>query len=102
MPERDNNGRWIKGSTGNPTGRSPRQREERYYQIMMTVVTFADWERIIAKAVEQAKHGDAQARKWLSDYIVGTPDQKLDVTSGGKEITLKVVYMERKNNNETL
>ena len=86
MTDRDDKGRFIKGSTGNPTGRSPREREERYYQIMMTTVSFENWKRIIEKAVQQAEKGDAQARKWLGDYLVGAAVQKLDITSGGESI----------------
>jgi phage terminase large subunit len=70
---RDEKGRFIKGESGNPHGRSPREREERYYQILMTAVTFEDWKRIILKAVNQATRGDTQARKWISDYVVGSP-----------------------------
>ncbi len=83
---RDEHGRFVKGETGNPLGRSPREREERYYKIMMNSVTFEDWKRIIAKAVKQASNGDAQARKWLSDYLIGTVPQKLDITSKGESI----------------
>jgi hypothetical protein len=31
------------------------------------------WRAIIAKAVEQARDGDAKARKWLSNHLVGKP-----------------------------
>ena len=86
MTDRDANGRFVKGSIGNPTGRSPREREERYYQIMMSTVTFENWKSIILKAVQQAEKGDAQARKWLGDYLVGAAIQKLDITSGGESI----------------
>jgi len=75
MTERDNKGRFIKGSSGNPTGRAPRKREERYYEILISTVTFDDWKDIVKKAADQAKRGDAVARKWLSDYIVGVPEQ---------------------------
>jgi len=96
MTDRDANGRFIKGSVGNPTGRSPREREERYYQIMMSTVSFEDWKRIIAKAVQQAEKGDAQARKWLADYLVGTAQQTLDITSNGGPLIIKVVYDEER------
>jgi phage terminase large subunit len=76
---RDEKGRFIKGSSGNPRGRSPKDREERYYQILMTAVTYANWERIVMKAVEQAKRGDTQARKWLTDYLVGSPIERKDI-----------------------
>jgi len=92
MGDRDENGRFAKGSTGNPRGRAPREREERYYEILMSAVTFDVWEQIVKKAAEQAKKGDAMARKWLADYIVGSPIQRQEIT--GKdgnviEVTIK-------------
>ena len=80
MAERDDNGRFIKGSTGNPRGRLPREREEKYYNILMQSVTFVDWEAIVKKAAEQAKRGDAVARKWLSDYLIGPPIERKEIT----------------------
>lgn len=76
MRERDEKGRFIKGSVGNPKGRPPKAREERYYEITLSTVTFADWEEIIRKAADQAKRGDYQARKFLADYLLGPPLQR--------------------------
>jgi hypothetical protein len=86
MAQRDENGRFIKGNTGNPRGRLPKEREERYYEITLSAVTFEDWQQIVKKAAEQAKRGDAVARKWLGDYLVGAAQQKLDVTTNGENI----------------
>jgi len=57
----------------------------RYYEITVSTCTFADWARIVQKAVQQALRGDAVARKWLADYLVGTPEQNVNV-SGGLDI----------------
>lgn len=90
MTERDEKGHFVKGNSGNPTGRAPREREERYYSIMMQTVTFADWERIIAKAVDQARKGDSVARKWLSDYLIGPPIERKEITGAdGEPIKIK-------------
>jgi len=88
MTDRDANGRFVKGTTGNPRGRMPKAREEKYYEITMSTVTFTDWQVIVHKAAEQAKKGDAVARKWLSDYLVGVPETPL---SGGVEILVRYV-----------
>lgn len=80
--KRDANGRFIKGDSGGP-GRPPKAREDRYYDITMTACTFKDWEAIVRKAVSQAKRGDSVARKWLSDFLVGVPEQPL---GGGLDI----------------
>ena len=84
MPDRDENGRFLpgngcsKGHKGGP-GRPPKEREERYYEILISTVTFSDWTEIVRKAAHQAKRGDATARKWLADYIVGTPEHNLSL-----------------------
>lgn len=84
MTERDSRGRFVKGNTegskSNGGGRPPKERELRYYEITVSTCTFADWERIVRKAIQQALRGDATARKWLADYLVGTPEQNINVT----------------------
>ncbi|MFA6271401.1 MAG: hypothetical protein WC657_09445 [Candidatus Paceibacterota bacterium] len=85
MAERDDKGRFIKGNKASP-GRAPKEREERYYEITLSAVTFEDWQAIIKKAAEQARRGDAVARKFLADYLIGTAQQKLDVTTNGENI----------------
>jgi hypothetical protein len=89
------NGQFAKGNkiakNGNG-GRPPKKREERYYEIAMSACTFGDWKAIWKTAVEQAKEGDATARKWLSDYLMGPPTQKHDLNvSGGLDNTIRVI-----------
>jgi len=87
VTERDARGRFVsgngvaKGNKGGP-GRPPKKREERYYEILVSTVTYTDWTAIVKKAADQARRGDATARKWLADYIVGTPVQNLDIGGG--------------------
>ena len=81
MVERDKSGRFVAGQSGNPNGRLPKKREERFLEITLATVTFKDWAEIVEKAVEKAKRGDPIARKWLSDYIIGPPTQKAEITS---------------------
>jgi len=75
--ERDPFGRFVK-SPG--PGRPPKEREKRYLEITLSTCTFEDWGAIVAKATEQAKRGDATARKWLSDYLLGTPVQHIGIS----------------------
>ena len=72
--ERDEHGRFVKG-VGGP-GRPPRAREERFLEITLEACTFEDWKAVVKKAVELAKRGDATARKWLADYLIGPPAQR--------------------------
>jgi len=70
---------WEAGQSGNAKGRPPKEREVKYYAITMSTCTFADWKEIIQKAVKQAKGGDAVARKFLADHLVGVPEQTVNV-----------------------
>lgn len=94
MITRNNDGRFVKGVSGNPNGRPRKEREDRFYEVAVTAVTFKDWREIIDKAVSQAKRGDTAARKFLADYLMGIPVQKnehmgLDGDSIKINVTLK-------------
>ena len=71
---------FKKGQSGNPAGRPRTEREERYYEIAVSAVTFDQWRKIVQKAARQAELGDSTARKWLADYLMGTPVQRLEHT----------------------
>ncbi len=72
-------GKFVKGNKASP-GRPPKEREARYYDVLMSTVTFEDWKEIVLKAKDQAKRGDAVARKWLADYLVGAPIQRNEIS----------------------
>lgn len=44
-----------------------------YYDILTEVVTPDVWREICEKARDQALAGNAQARKWLGEYLIGKP-----------------------------
>lgn len=92
MTERDANGRFAKGESGNPKGRPPKAREERYLEIARSTVTFKQWKAIVQKAADQAERGNPTARKWLSDYLIGPPVQRTELT-GADGGTLKLEYV---------
>lgn len=67
------------GHPGGP-GRPRKPVEEKYLQRLSSRVTVKDWSEIIERAILDAKRGDTAARKWLSDYLMGTPIQRLEHT----------------------
>ena len=85
--QRLEDGKFAKGNKGGP-GRPKKEREQRFYEIAISTVTFKDWGLIIKKAVEQAKRGDSTARKFLADYLMGTPQQKLDITTNDESLNV--------------
>ena len=87
--DRDEQGRFAKGNKGGP-GRPNKARETRYYEIAMLAVTFEQWKKIIQRAGRDAERGDAAARRFLADYLLPTPAQRLELTGalgGPIEIT---------------
>ena len=58
--------------------------------MLLSALTLEDWEKIVIKAASQAKRGDATARRWLSDYIIGPPTQRQEI-SGDDGNAIKVI-----------
>ena len=52
-------------------------------EITLSTVTYKEWGQIVQKAVDQAKRGNHQARKFLADYILGPPPQRHEITGAG-------------------
>ena len=90
---RDSKGRFVKGASGNPQGRLSKQIEQSYLQVSESVCTFDVWREIVAKAVEQAKRGDARARQWLSDYLIGKPVSMVMAVQERQDTLITVKYM---------
>ena len=88
---------FTKGISGNPNGRPKKEREVRYYEIMQTACSFSDWKDITTMAIKQAKRGDPVARKWLSDNLVGKPEQPL---SGDVNIRVTLKENDRVQNTD--
>jgi hypothetical protein len=99
---RDVNGHLQKGSILNPKGRPKKDRERDYLDIMLNIVTPKRWTSIVNKAADQAERGDAVARKWLADYIIGAPVQRQEVTGlEGGAIEIIVTYEDKPPTPET-
>lgn len=75
MTGRDDKGRFKKGEYKGGPGRPKKEREQEYQDILVETVTPQDWKEIIQKTVQMAKKGDTAARKFLADYLIGTPPQ---------------------------
>jgi len=77
---RKDNGQFAKGHSGNPNGRPKRSTEEKYLTALSRHVTLKDWATIVNTAVARAKAGDSTARQWLSDYLMGKPVQRQEIS----------------------
>lgn len=47
--------------------------EQEYLKALREECSIEEWRIICKKAVDDAKDGDAKARQWLNDYLVGKP-----------------------------
>ena len=84
------------GNNANPNGRPKKSIEEKYLKRLSSRVSLKDWDAIIDKACEQAKRGDYQARKWLSENLIGSPVQRHELSSpNSNSILVKLVNNDR-------
>src|SRR5688572_23134267 len=67
---RDVAGRFAVGNPGGP-GRPRRLIERDYLTALSDAVSAADWQDVVARALADAKIGDARARDWLARLLVG-------------------------------
>jgi hypothetical protein len=67
---REQNGRFSQGNAGGP-GRPRRAVESEYLATLADSVSLDDWRAIVARAVADARDGDATARAWLSKHVLG-------------------------------
>jgi len=61
---------FIKGSAKHS------RTEGDYMSALLETVTLEDWQEVVSNTLAAAKQGDAQARAWLGQYIVGKPAGK--------------------------
>ena len=47
-----------------------------YMSTLLDTVTLDDWKDVVSSTLSAAKQGDAQARAWLGQYLVGKPAGK--------------------------
>lgn len=61
---------------------------------LLDTVTLGDWQDVVSSTLSAAKQGDAQARAWLAQYLVGKP--------AGKAPTPLTVVVQQLNNDNPL
>jgi hypothetical protein len=83
--ERDENGRFKKGISGNPKGRAPRETEQYFVDLFRSSVSDTDFKAVVDALVKAAKRGNTAAIKIILDYLMGAPKQRTELTGAGGE-----------------
>lgn len=83
--------KFLPGNPGGP-GRPKRSTEEKYLRKLTSTVTLQEWREIILTAIAQAKEGDASARRWLSEYLIGKPTPIPETAKEPEDINIIVTY----------
>jgi hypothetical protein len=73
---RDENGRFTIGNPGGP-GRPRRAVELDYLASLADAVPLSRWQKIVARAAEDAENGDPKARRWLAEHLLGRRSEPL-------------------------
>jgi hypothetical protein len=85
---RDGNGRFAAGNPGGP-GRPRRAAEQDYLIAVSEAIPPERFRKIAERAAEDAEKGDAKARQWVSDFLLGrraTTSMTLTATEEVKEL----------------
>lgn len=92
-PQRDERGRWLKGSTGNPAGRPPREHEETYRRIMITKITPEKFGEMLDRQIARAMKGELPAFSFIC-RLLGLDIQRIEQDNTG-DVVIRVVYERR-------
>lgn len=84
--DRDAKGRFAKGTTGNPNGRPPRATEEEYVGRIRDAVSPERWKKVVEQMLKRAENGDVHSARFIAEYLLGRPKQRLDLTSDDRPL----------------
>jgi hypothetical protein len=102
VTERESNGHWKKGHSGNPKGRPRKSVEEKYLSALRDAVTMDDLQKMFAVGLSRAKAGDLGWAKLIAEYLIGKPTQYVDAAlQAGGTVRLELFYVQDWRNANT-
>lgn len=85
---RNKDGTFADGNSGGP-GRPRRLVEKNYLRMLSDCCPLEAWQKICARAVDDAEAGDGKSREWLARYLCGNAQLWHDLTD--KETAARMV-----------
>ena len=80
MSGRDEKGQFAAGNKASAGhGRPPGAKTSDLLQRMRDGISGEDWDKIWKRAVKDAAAGNTDARRWVSEYVVGKPPNILEL-----------------------
>jgi hypothetical protein len=89
--QRDERGRFIKGSASPSPGRPKRSVEVSFHDILVESVTEDIWRGIVRKALHDALLGDKYARQFIADYTIGRAPQILELRAADASLLAELL-----------
>ncbi len=89
---RDNKGRWLKGTSGNITGRP---KDRKFTEVMIEKLNAINedgstsLERIADKVIKMAEKGNIQAIRDIVNRLEGTPRQSMEITRAHDQLVVE-------------
>lgn len=98
-PERDENGRFLPGQSGNPKGRAQKSVEAASLDKFRSYYRNGNMDKLIGALQRQIERGNVQAIRLALSYLWGQPPQ--DITIDSDSIIRVIVSHERRKDNDT-
>lgn len=102
MVQRDEKGRFIKGTSGNPKGRATFSSEAKYAEVYRSKVTAEKFGEVVDQLIHLAiVKRDMNAIKLLLAYAMGQPVQKAELFGAEDNALEIIVHYAEKNRTDS-
>ena len=91
MTDRGPDGRFKKGASGNPAGRSPRATEAEYLDALKSTLPIDRFQRIVDQYARRAEKGDTRAAEVLFKYVLPQVQKVQHSGDDGGAIIIRLV-----------
>ena len=91
MTDRDGNGRFTKGTTGNPKGRPKKATEQEYLDVLYDVANIVRFRKILDAQMKRAERGDIQAFNAIANRILPIIERRQISGEDGGAVKIQLI-----------